>query len=336
MSDLGQPRPARRRILVAAAGLAGAGLAGAAGLGGLAAFRASAASRGLVLRTRAGLAFGTTVALTAAGSDAAVIEAALTDGFAAMRAVEAGASLFRPDSALSRLNRDGALHAPDPHLVVLLRFALALAAATEGAFDPTVQPLWPVWSEAAARGGRPDTGVIRAVLARVGWHRVRLEPDRITLEPGTALTLNALIQGYAADRVMAAFRARGIADAFVDTGEFGASGAHPDGTPWRLGLADPRDPAALAAVIAPFMGFAATSGDYNMCFSDDRADHHILDPATGYSPGGLSSVTVTAPTGLLADGLSTACMVLGRDRGARLVAGHAGCAVRFTDKPRPA
>ena len=160
--------------------------------------------------------------------------------------------------------------------------------------------------------------------------------DRIALEPGTALTLNALIQGYAADQVMAALRNRGIADAFVDTGEFGARGAHPDGTPWRLGLADPRDPSAIAAVIAPFTGFAATSGDYNMSFSEDRADHHIFDPATGRSPGGLASVTVTAPTGLLADGLSTACMVLGRERGAGLVAAHPGCAVRFTEKPRGA
>lgn len=331
MSDAFPPRPNRRRILVGAAGLVGM-----AGFGGIAAFRAAAASRGLMLRTRAGLAFGTTVALTAAGTDAAVIEAALTEGFAAMRAVEAAASLFRPDSALSRLNRDGALEAPDPHLVVLLRFALSLADETGGAFDPTVQPLWPVWAGAAARGERPEAGVLHAVLGTIGWQRVRLDEDRITLVPGTALTLNALIQGYAADRVMAALWNHGIADAFVDTGEFGASGTHPDGTPWRLGLADPRDTATLDAVIAPFTGFAATSGDYNMSFSNDRADHHIFDPATGYSPGGLASVTVTAPTGLRADGLSTACMVLGRDRGARLVAGHAGCAVRFTDKPRAA
>ncbi|SDO30884.1 thiamine biosynthesis lipoprotein [Methylobacterium phyllostachyos] len=330
MSRSGPPHAPRRRVLVAAAGLAGV-----AGLGGLAAFRTAAASHGLLLRTRAGLAFGTTVALTAAGSDAAAIEAALMDGFAAMRAVEAAASLFRPDSDLSRLNRDGVLDAPDPHLVVLLRFALALAAETAGAFDPTVQPLWPIWAGAATRGGRPDGGTLGDALGRIGWRRVRLEPDRIVLTPGTALTLNALIQGYAADRVIAALRERGIGDAFVDTGEFGASGTHPDGTPWRLGLADPRDPASLAAVIAPFTGFAATSGDYNMSFSDDRADHHIFDPATGYSPDALSSVTVTASSGLLADGLSTACMVLGRELGARLIAGHPGCTVRFTDKIRP-
>ncbi len=85
-------------------------------------------------------------------------------------------------------------------------------------------------------------------------------------------------------------------------------------------------------MLAPFTGFAATSGDYHMAFSPDFADHHIYDPRTGHSPRELASVTVTAPTGLVADGLSTACMVLGRERGAALVAGEPGCAVRFAEK----
>lgn len=320
-------RPLTRRALLGAAGFAAT-----TGLGGPAAFRALAAGRGLASRTRAGLAFGTTVALTVAGPDIAALDASLSDGFAAMRAVEAAASLFQTDSALSRLNRAGRLDAPPEPLTAMLRFALDLAQRTGGAFDPTVQPLWPVWAEASAHGQRPDPAALREAVARIGWRRVHVAPERIELEPGTALTLNALIQGYAADRTMAALRARGITDAFVDTGEFGALGTHPDGTPWRLGLADPRAPETLAATIAPFSGFAATSGDYAMSFSADHADHHIFDPATGRSPRGLSSVTITAETGLLADGLSTACMVLGAERGRALAAAWPGCTVRTVDK----
>ncbi|MGW9822102.1 FAD:protein FMN transferase [Methylorubrum extorquens] len=320
-------RTPRRRVL-----LGMAGLAALAGFGGPAAFRMLAAERGLTTRTRAGLAFGTTVALTAAGPDPAALDAALSDGFAAMRAVEAAASLFRADSALSRLNRDGRLDAPPADLATMLGFALDLAERTGGAFDPTVQPLWPAWAGAAARGEQPDPQALQDAVARIGWRRVALTPERIVLEPGTALTLNALIQGYAADRVMAALRARGITDAFVDTGEFGAIGAHPDGTPWQLGIADPRRPEALTATIIPFSGFAATSGDYAMSFSPDRAYHHIFDPTTGRSPRGLASVTVTAETGLLADGLSTACMVLGPEAGGRLVTQWPGCSVRFVGK----
>lgn len=318
-------RPTRRRAVLGACGLA----ATTAGLG---AFHALATGRGLLARSRVGLAFGTTISLTVAGTDPEAMEAALTEGVAAMRAVEHEASLFRTDSALARLNREGRLDAPPGHLTALLAFALDLASKTDGAFDPTVQPLWPVWSRAAEAGGRPGDAVLRDCLTRIGWRKVRASPDAILLEAGTEVTLNAVVQGYAADVVMAALTRRGIADAFVDTGEFGALGTHPDGSPWRLGIADPRHKGEVAAVIAPFTGFAATSGDYNMAFSPDYADHHIFDPATGHSPRGLSSVTVTAPSGLLADGLSTACMVLGRERGGALVAGHPGCTVRFAEK----
>ncbi len=321
-----RPPLARRRLLLG-------GLGGLAALAaGPAALRALARERGLRTATRAGIAFGTTVSLTLVHAEVAAIEAGLHDGFAAIRAVEAAGSLYRPDSALARLNRDGRLAEPDPLLAEMLRFALDLAAASGGAFDPTVQPLWTLWAEAAARGERPSQTALAETLGRVGWRAVAVSEAGIRLRPGTALTLNGLLQGYAADRVMAAIRARGIAHAFVDTGEFGAQGAHADGAPWRLGLAGPRRGDPLAAVIAPFTGFAATSGDDATAFSADRRDHHIFDPATGTSPRALSAVTVTAPSGLLADALSTAAFVLGEAAGAALVARYPGCAARFTPK----
>lgn len=322
-----RPSRERRRILIGALGA----------LGGLAvappAFRALAREQGLATRRRAGLAFGTTVALTLAHEREEAMEAGFRDAFAAIRAVEAAASLFRADSALARLNRDGILRDPDPLLVTQLRFALDLAQASGGVFDPTVQPLWTLWAGAAAAGRRPAAEEVRRALGLVGWRGIEIAADAIRLaRPGMGVTLNGLVQGFAADRVMAALAAAGIAHAFVDTGEFGARGRHADGSPWRLGLAEPRPPHALAAVIEPFTGFASTSGDDATSFSADHKDHHIFDPRTGFSPAALSSVTVTAPSGLLADGLSTAAFVLGAEAGAALVAGYPGAAARFTAK----
>lgn len=319
--------PERRRILAGAFG------ALAAVASGPAALRALAGAQGRQAATRAGLAFGTTVSLTLVGARGADLEPAFRAGFAAIRAVEAAASLYRPDSALARLNRDGRLDDPDPLLTEQLRFALDLAAASGGAFDPTVQPFWTLWAEAAARGERPDEQALTEAVARVGWRGVDMGAGAIRLaQPGMGVTLNGLVQGYAADRVLAALAAHGIADAFVDTGEFGALGRHADGTPWRLGIGGPRRGGDLAAVIEPFTGFAATSGDDATVFSADHRDHHIFDPATGTSPQALSAVTVTAPSGLLADALSTAAFVLGPERGAALVVRYPGCAVRFTAK----
>ncbi|KQT57033.1 thiamine biosynthesis protein ApbE [Methylobacterium sp. Leaf456] len=320
-----RPAMERRRILLG-------GLGALAALAtGPAAFRALAEHRGRRAATRAGLAFGTTVSLTLVAERDDAFEPAFRDAFAAIRAVEAAGSLYRPDSALSRLNRDGRLDAPDPLVLAMLRFALTLAERSGGAFDPTVQPLWTLWSDGAARGERPGPQARAEAVSRVGWRHVAVDETGIRFaRAGMCLTLNGLIQGFAADRVMAALAAHGIADAFVDTGEFAAAGAHADGTPWRLGLGAHGD--RPSEVIAPFAGFAATSGDDATAFSPDRRDHHIFDPATGLSPTALSRVTVTAPSGLLADGLSTAAFVMGEAAGAALVRLYSGCAARFTVK----
>ncbi|ACA17999.1 ApbE family lipoprotein [Methylobacterium sp. 4-46] len=318
-------RPGRRRLLVGAAGA----LAGLGGAGLLALARA----RGLRTASRAGLAFGTTVSLTLAGPDAAALEAALAEGFAEIRAVERAASLFRADSALSRLNREGRLDGADPHLLALARFALDLAAASAGAFDPTVQPLWQAWAEAAARGARPTPAALARAGALVDWREVRIDGHSLRLlRPGAALTLNGIAQGYAADRVMAALARRGVRDALIDTGELGAAGHRADGSAWRLGIAHPRRARTLAATVAPFAGFAATSGDYATAFTPDFRHHHIVDPATRASPPDLASVTVLAPSGLLADGLSTAAMVLGETGARALLARYSGCSGHFIAK----
>ncbi|WP_020180221.1 FAD:protein FMN transferase [Methylopila sp. M107] len=313
--------PSRRTALFGAAG------ALALCAGDAPAFRLLARANGLTARTRAGVAFGTTVALTFAGPDAAALDAAIVGGFAAIRACERAASLTRPDSALSRLNRDGALENPDPHLLALTRFALELAQASEGAFDPTVQPLWPLWRDATDAGRRPTPDELRRAVDLIDWRGVEASEARIAFaRPGMAMTLNSVLQGYAADRVIAQARACGAPNAFVDTGEFGAYGVSADGTPWRLGVAETADAAAPAFVDEDFVGFAATSAGSGTAFSADGADNHLFDPRTGLSPSLVSRTTVFAPSGLTADGLSTAAYVMGPDRG-RALAEARGCSL---------
>ncbi len=305
-------RPTRRKILIG-----GFGALAATAAGGLA-LRRLAGDRGVEARTRAGVAFGTTVALTFAGPEPEPLDAAVTAGFAAIRACEAAASLFRADSALSRLNRDGRLDRPDPHLLRLTRFALDLAEASDGAFDPTVQPLWPLWRQAVDEDRRPAPEDLRTAVALVGWRDVDVSDDRIAFRrPGMAMTLNGVLQGYAADLVVAEARRLGVPDAFVDTGEFGAYGASPGGAPWRLGLARAAG-AAPDRVLDPFTGFASTSAGAGTPLSRDGQDHHIFDPRTGRSPHLVSEVTALAPSGLIADGLSTAAYVVGETRGRAL------------------
>jgi thiamine biosynthesis lipoprotein len=317
----------RRKILLGAAG------ATAAMAGSRVMFLAAAAQSGLEVRTRAGLAFQTTVAITIAGGDARRLDQALDACFAGIRAVEQASSVYKPGSDVSRLNRDGRLTGPDPHVLTLLRYACSLSKATGGSYDPTVQPLWDIWAAHHARAERPSETVLRQTLRLVDWTGITISEDEISFDrPGMAVTLNSINQGYAADVVMDILAQHEITDAFVDTGECGASGHHPEGRFWRLGVPAPRDTSQLAFVIDPFRQFASTSGDYGTFFSPDFRDHHIFDPQTGYSPQEWSSITVTAPSGLIADGLSTALFVLDPANARRLLAGEPHCTARFFGK----
>jgi len=284
----------------------------------------AARARGLREHVAADLAFGTTISLKVLHADQGVARAALGDALAAVRDIDRLMSLYRADSQLSRLNRDGRLDAPDPRLVEVLQQAVALSAQTTGAFDVTVQPMW----DAAAQGRDPA-----AERHRVDWRRLEVRPGEVALRaPGMAITLNGIAQGYGVDVALSALKRHGIEHALIDTGEFASLGHRDDGQPWMLAVQDPRDRDAYAQRLAADGRCMATSGDYETVFSADFSRHHIMDPATGASPRELASATELAPTGMLADALSTACMVMGSQRSLALLAQMPGVDALLIDK----
>ncbi|WP_228894942.1 FAD:protein FMN transferase [Pseudoduganella aquatica] len=287
----------RRTVLAASMGL----LAGA-----------GAASPPARLHKAAAQAFGTTITVTVAHDDGAQAQAAMAAALHEAQAVDKLMSIYHPASQVFRLNRDGALTEPDARLLVVLAQARALSQLTDGAFDVTVQPLWLAYSEAAQRGLLPDAQVLRQARSRVGWRNLSFRRSEARfLLPGMSITLNGLAQGYAADLALAALRRHGIRNALLDTGEFAASGMKAPGQLWALGIRDPRDSQSCTDIVLARDRCIATSGDYEAVFTQDRVHHHIFDPERGDSPPELAGVTVLAPSALLADGLSTAFMVMG-------------------------
>ena len=295
-------------------------LRAALGLGALAAFGADAAPAALRWQRRELVGFGTTLSLQAGHADAATLESALEAGVATLQGIEAQMSLYRDDSALSRLNRDGRLaDAPAP-LRALLAIARDIARRSDGAFDPSVQPLWLAFAGAQAQGRLPTPAEVAAARALVDWRGLVLEPGgAIRLaRPGMGLTLNGIAQGYAADRVRAVLQAHGIRHALVDAGEYAMAGRNPAGARWTLGIADPHAQGRLIARLFADGRCVATSGDDQTTFSADHRHHHIFDPHTGWSPPDLAGVTVAAPTGALADALTKVFFVEGPQRAAAL------------------
>jgi thiamine biosynthesis lipoprotein len=226
--------------------------------------------------------------------------------------VEDQMSLFRPDSAICQFNRTGRLRHPHPDLVRILQIAQAVSARSQGAFDVTVQPLWTVFQTAHSQGRLPTADDVRHAQNLINWKQLNVTEDAITLgRNGMGITLNGIAQGYAADLVAKRLRALGIRHALIDTGEWVAVGAPAPDRPWTLGVADPRDAQAVLARIAMDGRCVATSADNQCSFSADFQHHHIFDPATGYSPSGLSCVSVVAPSCVLADALTKVMFVAG-------------------------
>ena len=277
-------------------------------------------------RVSAAGAVGTTAASAAAEAIADTkLAAALDAAVQAIRHVEQQFSLYDPNSALCRLNREGVLHQPHPDFVRLMRVAQHVSAQSGGHFDATVQPLWAVWQHAITQGRLPTAQEINHAKARVGWQKVEVSANKIRfLQPGMGITLNGVAQGFAGDLAQAALRAHGIEHALLDTGEWLMQGQAPGGEPWRLGLQHPRAqhpeagvaagnqpvPAGLAtshqllAKLTTDGRAVATSSDVNQRFSANGTHHHIFNPATGYSPRGLASITVLAGSGAMADALT--------------------------------
>ena len=111
---------------------------------------------------------------------------------------------------------------------------------------------------------------------------------------------------------MAVLKQHGFVNVLVEAGgDLMAAGMKDEKRPWRIGVQSPRPDADMAQMRFSLSNrAAATSGDYMQAFTSDLRQHHIIDPRTGYSAPDLASVTVTAPTAMLADGLATAVMVL--------------------------
>jgi len=222
-------------------------------------------------------------------------------------------SLYRPGSALSRLNAQGALDAPPFELLECLSLCDRVHGLTGGLFDPTVQPLWAAWARHySGETDGPDPGAARALT---GWERVRFSSRRVTLgRAGMALTLNGIAQGYIADRIAEMLRSRGLSEVMVDTGELAAIGGHPEGGDWPVTLAAGGRHGLRDMALA-------SSAPRGTCFDAAGRAGHILDPRSGQPTAARwRQVSVSGPSAALADGVSTAACLMDRAGIARAVA----------------
>ena len=231
------------------------------------------------------------------------------------------------NSQLAKLNAaSGETAEVSDELAGYLKKIFQLAQDSDGAFDPTIGKIIRLWDIAGENPHVPEQSELDELLKDVGYGKVSLDGDKVTLEKGATLDLGATGKGIGCDVVSDFLKTQtDVSGMILNLGGSSvmAYGEKPDGSDWKVALTDPRDPEGdyLGAITLNDGEFLSTSGDYEKYFIEDgKRYHHILDPKTGYPVwNGLDSVTVICDRGLFADGLSTACFVLGMEDALKLL-----------------
>ena len=258
----------------------------------------------------------------------------------ALAEVEGELSAFVTNSVVSRLNHGETVEVPETgHAATVIRFALETAEASGGAFDLTVGPLMRAWGFRGGGVALPPLGVLSNALASVGWWRVRLDPagqGRVRISArGAEIDLGGIAKGYAVDLAVDRLAEAGRTDFLVNLGGnirvCGSPG--PGRADWNIAVRDPsgrRPPSPLPRRLRSGEA-VATSGSYERFVEiNGKRFSHIIDPRTGIPvDNGLASVSVIAPSAMMADAYSTTLFVLGEKAGLAFLAARPGCTAAF-------
>ncbi len=290
-----------------------------------------------------GAAMGTHVAFAAYTTptvDAAKTREAFDAALAEIKRIEALMTTWRPDSEVSRINAaagKSAVQVSDETFFVI-KEAVRTSEISDGAFDITFQTLHGLWKfDEDLDPHPPSEAAIKARLPFVGWRNIKLDEGNKSVmltKEKTKIGLGGIAKGYAVDMAVKVLERAGLTSFFVQAGgDLFARGKKPDGTEWQAGIRDPRGPEGkwFAKIGLSDHAFS-TAGDYERAYVvNGKRYHHIIDPRTGQPATKCRSVTIWAPTALLADEIDDAVFILGPEKGMQLVESIEGVGAVIVD-----
>ncbi len=268
-------------------------------------------------------------------------DAAITDAFEVIKEIQDAVNFYDPSSTVSRFNcaSTGEIIPLDEHTCAILQTAMEVSKASKGAFDVTIAPVSSLWD--FHQGILPDSKDIQSRLGLVGWQNLLFDPNTKTLSKtmdGVAIDLGGAAKGYAADKAAEILKQHGVSYGLLNLGGnvyvFGSNPNRKDGL-WEVGIQTPfADGGTYSKTHTLASGAVVTSGIYQRNFTQDGVlYHHILDPKTGFPvTNELAGATVCADSALLADCLSTACLVLG-EADAKVLAGQFEATIYLEPQP---
>jgi len=269
------------------------------------------------------LAMGTYVSMTLIHTSREKAEEAMGLAFEEIDRLTGLLNRFDDGTAVGQLNREGLLKGIPPEVAEVVDRALTYYRLSHGTFDISVKPVVDLFREKLARGKTtpPTDTELKEVLTRVGSDKIELNSRIIRFkQPGMGITLDGIAKGYIVDKASRILVDHKIENHLINAGgDIRARGVRKDKRPWTVAIQDPQKKRAYPDIIHLTDGAVATSGDYEVYFDREKMFHHIVDPRTGLSPYGSTSVSVIAPTTIEADALSTSVFVMNPSRGTRFI-----------------
>ena len=251
----------------------------------------------------------------------------IDQAFAEIREYENMLSRTVEGSDVYRINHaDGKSTEVSAETLDVIRTGLLMAELSGGKFDITVGALTDLWKFTSDNPSVPEDQEIRKALETVGYENITMKGNEVGLSDSeTRIDLGGVAKGYIADKTGEYMEAQGVTKAIINLGgTITAIGEKEEDTPWTIGIERPySDRSEIVGSIKVSDKTVVTSGIYERQFVEDGVRyHHVLDPQTGYpAETDLEAVTITAVKGNsgFCDSLSTACLILGKEKAHRLV-----------------
>lgn len=251
---------------------------------------------------------------------------AINNAIMEIKRIESLISSWNPDSETSDINRNAGIKPVKISLELfnLIERANKVSKLTDGAFDITFSSMDSIWFF----NGKPmdplDSSVVAAAMQKINYKNILMNREAQTVmlkNHGMKIGFGAIGKGYAANCAKKTMVEKGISKGMINAGgDLIAWGNQEDGTPWKVGIADPSKKKDYIAWLTARDQSVVTSGNYEKyVIIHGKKYGHIINPKTGYPVVGIQSVTVISPDAELSDALATSVFVLGVKQGLSLI-----------------
>lgn len=267
---------------------------------------------------RTAIIMGSTVEIQVKGVNSVTANKAIQSSFDEVKRLDTLFSTYMNNNPMWQLNNTDADEIiVNNEMFNMLKRCDEIWKITDGAFDPAIGNLIDIIGFEKGSPKLPTQAQINDALKKVGWKNVQLKEGNIIIKPKSVkISFNAIVPGYAADKVANILSNFGIKEYLINVGgEVFARGEN-----WKIGIQHPRKQNELLGAIKINGLGVSTSGDYEQYFKKNgKRFSHLINPLTGYPANECEAVTIIAKETLLADALSTGIFILGPEKGMELI-----------------